>query len=865
MVGQTISHYKILGKIGEGGMGVVYKAEDTRLRRTVALKFIRSEAVENEEVRTRFLHEAEAAAALTHPNICIVHEIDEAEGNSFIAMEYVEGESLKEKIEKRPLPLEDALGIAIQVAEGLHFAHEKGIVHRDITPANVMFDSQGRAKIMDFGLAHLGDATQITKTGTIVGTPAYISPEQIRGEKADPRADIWSLGLVLYEMVAGRRPFHGESAQTLALAIQNEEPEPLTAVRTRVPVELDRVAGKALAKSPANRYQHVDELLVDLRSLKRQLEKGTGQQHPSPQPQSRTNRAAWYVTGAVILLVLFALGGTWLGLWELPGKAREAPLATVPLTSYPGTEACPAFSPGGDYVAFSWNGPEQDNFDIYRKRIGTQEALRLTTDPAPDYCPSWSPDGKHIAFVRGSGPGEAEIILVPELGVGAEKRLTTITLYLPESLQSRCSRPAWSKDGQWLVIPDKPDSQDSPGLFAVSVETREKHRLTSGTDHFPAISPDGNTLAFSRGMGISGALYSVRVSGQAVAESEPRQLTAGSMRPEHVSWLPNGRELVFAGSPGLYRVSISGTGQPTRLPFAWSDASQTAVSPAGNRLAYRQSSGNQDIMRAAITAAGTHGAPPSTFASSSRREANPRYSPDGSRVAFASSRSGVSEIWVCDADGSNSVQLTSFGETHSGSPRWTPDGEYVLFNSSVTGHSDIYRLPADGGKPERLTTHPRHDGDASASLDGRWIYFSSERTGEYQVWKLPADGGEPVQLTQNGGWMPFESPDGQYVYYASKELAPGVWRIPRDGGEEKEIIPEIWSPHCFSVSPLGIYFITRDGASVNRWNYDTGETVELLKIEKPGGFGFDVSPDGKWVLYTHSEPTSDLVLVEGFQ
>jgi eukaryotic-like serine/threonine-protein kinase len=301
LVGRTISHYKILDKLGEGGMGVVYKAEDTKLHRTVALKFLRPDAVESRELKARFLTEAEAAAALDHPNICVVHEIDEVDGRMFIAMACVEGESLAEKIQERPLPIDEALGIAAQVAEGLQAAHETGINHRDIKPANIMIDTRGHAKIMDFGLAHLEEATRITKTGTSLGTPAYMSPEQVRGEKTDSRTDIWSLGVMLYEMIIGQLPFRGEVREAVSHSILYEEPEPLTALRTGVPMELERIVMKTLAKKPEDRYQHVDELLVDLRHHRVQSS-DSGITRPLTMPSSA--RPKWLLAALVIVVAV---------------------------------------------------------------------------------------------------------------------------------------------------------------------------------------------------------------------------------------------------------------------------------------------------------------------------------------------------------------------------------------------------------------------------------------------------------------------------------------------------------------------------------------------------------------------------------
>ncbi|MGD1048668.1 MAG: protein kinase [Candidatus Krumholzibacteriaceae bacterium] len=274
MKDKFISHYRLIGELGAGGMGVVYRAEDTKLGRTVALKFIMPQGIESAEERARFIHEAQAAAGLSHPNICTIHEIDEADGRLFLAMEYVDGESLEARVARGPLKIDEALDIAIQVAQGLDAAHRKSVVHRDIKPANIMIEASGLVKIMDFGLAKMSGRSKLTKAGTTLGTTAYMSPEQARGTEADHRSDIWSLGAVIYEMIAGRLPFKGDYEQAVIYSILNEAPEPLTAVRAGVPMELERIVGKALAKDPGERYQHADELIADLRALKKSLETG---------------------------------------------------------------------------------------------------------------------------------------------------------------------------------------------------------------------------------------------------------------------------------------------------------------------------------------------------------------------------------------------------------------------------------------------------------------------------------------------------------------------------------------------------------------------------------------------------------------
>ncbi|MFQ5675593.1 MAG: protein kinase [bacterium] len=284
MIGKTISHYKILEKLGEGGMGVVYKAEDTKLKRTVALKFLPPQALGGEEEKSRFVHEAQAAATLLHPNVATIFDFEEVGGQSFIVMEFVEGQSLKEKIEDnlpKVLNLRKVLDIAIQVAEGLREAHEKGIVHRDIKSANIMVTKKEQAKILDFGLAKLTGRTKLTMTGMTMGTTAYMSPEQLRGETVDHRTDIWSLGVLIYEMVTGQLPFQGDYEQAVTYSILNEEPEPITGLRTGVPSELERIVNKTLAKSPDERYQRIQDILIDLRKLKKEYETGILKERPS--------------------------------------------------------------------------------------------------------------------------------------------------------------------------------------------------------------------------------------------------------------------------------------------------------------------------------------------------------------------------------------------------------------------------------------------------------------------------------------------------------------------------------------------------------------------------------------------------------
>jgi len=911
LAGQWIGPYQIVAALGEGGMGEVYLAEDVRLGRRIALKLLPAYLGKDEDRLRRFAQEARAASALNHPNVCVIYEVGETEGGRhYIAMEYVDGETLRQVMTGRRMGLDEILGVAAQVVSGLAAAHQAGVVHRDVKPENIMLRRDGYVKVLDFGLAKLTgqpttgvEAPRVnTDAGMVMGTGKYMSPEQARGLAVDARTDVWSLGVALYEMVTGHAPFEGATTSDLIVSILEREPPPLAQLCPDASAELQRIITKALNKDREKRYQTAKDLLSDLQSLKRELEVKAQQEH-SPQAGSRgrgslrtgmtTNAAARRPrrranrlvppAAAAILLVGIAV-------WSyMPRPSLERstipkseppfpPVKVVPFTSFQGRETWPVFSPDGDRIAFTWDGATGDNFDLYVKLVGAGETLRLTTHPGIENSPAWSPDGKQIAFTR-FDQGRSAIYIVPALG-GPERKLLQLGL---GSAWFGYPMVVWSTDGRWLAFTDESSPQGNPGIFLLSVETLEKRRLTSPPaqylgDWWPAFSPDDKTLAFIRQMseGVSD-IYLAPVDG-----GEPRRLTLNSAAVLGLNWTPDGGSIVFKstlreGRLRLWRMSASG-GRPEPLAVGadvvWSVTgnSPPSISRHGHRLAYVQSSDDTNIWRIEVPSSAGPANPPTKLVSSTQYEVGPQFSPDGNRIVFQSTRSGFSELWTCESDGTNPVQLTSVAPHGAGTARWSPDGRHIAFDSRPEGHADIFVTSAEGGSPRRLTTDPANDVVPSWSRDGRWIYFSSNRSGTRQVWKAPAEGGLAVQVTKQGGFAAFESPDGRLLYYAKFD-SPGLWKMPVEGGVESLVLDQLQTGYwgAWAVADRGIYFINPEAtprAAIEFFSFAARRITRIALLEKePAKFSpnLALSPDGRSILYTQLDQSgNDIMLVENF-
>ena len=936
LTGQKLGNYQILKKLGAGGMGEVYLAEDTRLKRKVALKLLPAAFTQSAERLRRFEREAQAASALNHPNILTIHDFGQTDAASgglhYIVMEFIEGVTLRHRLTNGRLPLPEALSILKQIAVALDKAHEVGVYHRDIKPENVMLRPDGLVKVLDFGLAKLTEGktdgeterrevgesiialslrpsfspSHGTESGLVMGTPRYMSPEQARGLKVDARSDVFSLGIVLYEMVTGEPAFAGASTAEVFAALLDKEPPPLRRFVPGAPRRLQEIISRMLAKEREQRYPSIRAVLADLAQpgltsasndnqsawqftgansnessgnsrQTGQKEKGTpdASAHPAQSVAGlsawRTRRLKWAVGAMALAGVLGFAGYRWLAADnEQPaGEARF-----LPLIAEAGRKDLAAISPDESRVAFVWDGglgAEVSPTDIYVKVIGTDgPPLRLTTAPESDTRPSWTPDGKYVTFVRVK-PGKGEVLRVPASG-GPEQKLAETS-----------TSASWSPDGKTLAVTGLSESAEGKGVFLVVPETGQRTRLTtpepSMWDYFPRFSPDGKMVAFIRDFGRDQVdICIVGASGGPV-----RQVTFEKNKVSGLAWTGDGRDIVFSairgGTRGLWRVSIEG-GAPARLPINARNPINPNISRQGSKLAWTESTNDSNLWLyqgagfAGRGAPGKFGAPVKLPTSSLYEDHCPIFSPDGQTIVFVSERTGMQELWMCDAEGKTAPrQITRIGS--AGSPRWSYDGKWIAFDSFTDGDGNVYVMSATGDSSlRRLTSEKTAETLPAWSHDGQFVYFRSNRSGGNQIYKMPVAGGEAIQITFNGGYEGYESPDGKLFYYSKGRGVYGIYSVPAGGGEER-LEPELkdagyW--RSWMVVNEGIGFTAKESESewaIRFFSFATRRITPLIRLTQAPLWvapGLAMSPDGRRLIYAHLEqPYDEIMLMENFR
>ncbi len=892
MTGQTISHYRILEKLGEGGMGVVYKAEDIRLGRIVALKFLHDHSIRSADSRKRFEREAKAAALLNHPNICTIYEIDEIDDRLFIAMAWAPGESLASRIQRGPLPVRDALSIAMQCAAGLQEAHANGIVHRDLKPSNIFLtpraESEVHALVMDFGVALLASGSSLTHEGAVLGTVGYMSPEQTTGAKLDQRTDVWALGVVLYEMLVGRSPFEGEYKQAVAYMLVNEPHQPVTALRTGMPIEIDRVLDKALAKSPEDRYQDMADLNVDLRQIARSAVTGTGRTTTlsrsawpaaTAEPGRRSARSLGLAGAAGAAAALVAM----LLLWLLRPPPAE-PLSGFQLTQVTrdaGLSMTPALSPDGNLAAYASDRDSPGALNLWIQQVAGGGAVQLTSDPAADYSPAFSPDGGRIAF-RSERQGGG-VYLIPSLG--GEARLAAaggrrprfspdglrLAYYTAPPSSIRGSRvfvasaeggqrraltpdfaiaamPVWIQNGRriafWGAPPDQPedvwilspDSESPPERTGIAAMLGRQGLSVSSLDSWDS---DASSLIFSAVRKDSINLWSVELSPDGTPRPPARRLTLG--RDEREAGPPIGGKIAFTAGDrriNVWALPLNAAGEapagpPHQITLSAAADFSSVISQAGDLVIFRSSrSGFVDVWAKRLP-----GGQLAPLTSNAAFESIPRLSTDAERVAFSIADQKRRTIYAVRSDGQGATAKLC---DDCGAPiAWTASGD-LIYQTFVDDVSTFLLLHTSDGETEPLfssTPLPVYAG--SVSSDGKWLAFKGDiDDNRTQVYVTPFDVAPPIdpadwiEISTGGSWddLPRFSPDSRLVYFTSdRDGFRCIWARRFDPIARRPV------GNTFAVTHFHSMDLSLSGLSLNEFELSVGPGQLVFPLLKQSG------------------------------
>src|SRR5215813_6231940 len=878
LAGQSLSHYQVLSLIGAGGMGEVYLAEDTRLRRKVALKLLPWRFTQDADRARRFEREARAASSLNHPNIITIFEVGQVDGRHFICAEYIEGQTLRRRLSGDQLKLHGTLDVAVQIASALAAAHEAGIVHRDIKPENIMLRHDGLVKVLDFGLAKLIERRgewevgsgewgkeviphsplsithslpPLSTTGVAIGTLRYMSPEQARGEDVEGRSDIFSLGVVLYEMITGRPPFEGETSDEVIAAILEREPPPLAQYARGAPAELQRIVEKALRKKREDRYETVGDLLLDLKALKEELEIETKALRGRRSKASGARR----ITVAVIAPMILVAAATFI--YRLIGKPT-IPFQKVEITRLTNNRKIDLsiISPDGKYIVYVDN--EKGSAGLWIRKVATDSIQEIVPPAKVHYSDlALSPDGSYAYFVRSSDRVTATRALyrVPVFGGAPVKLIDDVYLHFtlsPDGNQIAFARRYFGEGKIAMMIA----SADGSG------ERRIATRPLNEPYEFPSWSPDGGVIVCAVGPpGREGNQWGI--TELRVKDGAERPLTSQKWQSiGRIVWTPDGSGLLFDAYRAekqrkqIWYFPYPG-GEPRPTTTGLEHCSRISVTADLKTMLCSQQNRISDIWLA-----------PEGDTSRARKLGagmSLSWAPDG-RIVYDSDFDGNSDIWIMNQDGTGGKKLTS-GPGRNGAPRVTPDGRYILFTSVRSGAPQIWRMEIDGSNPVQLT----NSGDAQMSdisPDGKWAFYTSAG-----IRKVPVAGGEPVALpTRHSAGYPSISPDGKLIAYYYREKQPGaklkIAVMPSSGGQPVWTFdPPREDSWTFDIRWTAdgkalLYEADYSGVS-NIWlkPLNGGPPKRLTDFRSETISFFDLSHDGKHLICSRGGWTFDLVLV----
>lgn len=875
--GIRLGPYEVVSPLGSGGMGEVYRAHDGKLGRDVAVKVLPERMAEDADALARFEREARAVAALNHPNILGIYDFGREGTVVYAAMELLEGESLRDRLEAGAIPLRKAIDYAHQMASGLAAAHERGIVHRDLKPENVFLTRDGRVKILDFGLAKKisraaaedGTSAQTesrqTDPGTVMGTVGYMSPEQVRGLAVDHRSDLFAFGAILHEMLSGKRAFRRETASDTMSAILRDDPPELLESGRNIPPALDRIVRHCLEKNPAERFQSARDVAFDLEAMGTASSTGAARAASSPGRRVRMG-PAWMAAIAAAALGAGAL------LDRAIRRPPEPPFAAIRPLTHSGRDLFPAVSPDGKTIAFT--SFRDGTPRIWLKQLATGDEVALTA--GSDFDPRFSADGAQVLFLHGALP-----LAIPVSSTDADLFRIPVIGGTPRKIAVRTGDADWSPDGKTIAFVRVNGTPPSSTLSIVGSDggdPREIYRIAGRLLRWPRFSPDGKTIAVSSYPSLAGgSRIDFVASDGASHRTLPVPPSLGLI--SSVAWDRSSRSLHFAqalqaryGGSRLVREDVrSGAAKPLLwLPFEV----ESLDSLADGILVADGATARQNL--AAIDLADP-GKPPKWLTRGTSADRQPVFSPDGEWVAFSSNRSGNLDIWEVSTK-SGAIRRLTEDASDDWDPGFTHDGR-LIWSSAGTGHLEIWQADADGSSPRAVTRQVADSENPTETRDG-WIYYALTSSPHDGLWKTKADGTAETRVASCVN-IPEISPDGQWI--ACPDLNVGPIRVIR--AADGAVIPfTINVPHSrttdtqmgrarWSNDGKKIYFIGQDENGVNgifEQEFDPVKKDTSATRRKVAGFdpnleaeSFAVSPDGQRLVVAFLERLYGISTIEG--